>query len=146
MTRPLESGTQRKTAKISHGMLAMGVFLFFGASMAFLAGITLVWRATPLDQIWQLNPRAYRELAPLGRLVGVGFLFLGIIMFVAAVGWFKRKLWGWQLAVAIIAVQAAGDLGNAVLGHILESLIGVTIAGALLYYLLTPSVRSVFKH
>ncbi len=30
-------------------MTAMGVFLFFGAVMALLAGTTLIWRGTLLD-------------------------------------------------------------------------------------------------
>jgi len=42
-------------------------FLFFGAPMASLAGITLVCRGTALDRMWTLNPRAHNELAPLGQ-------------------------------------------------------------------------------
>jgi hypothetical protein len=48
--------------------------------------------------------------------------------------------------VAIIAVQVAGDLVNAIRGHIFEGLFGATIAGALLFYLLRPSMRAAFKH
>jgi hypothetical protein len=126
-------------------MTSIGAFLFFGASMALLAGVTLSWPGTMLDDIWWLNPNAYRRLAPLGRLVGIGFLFLSAIMAAAATAWFKRKLLGWQLAVAIIAVQIAGDLGNTMFGHVREGLIGVTIAGALLFYLLRAPVRAVFR-
>jgi hypothetical protein len=127
-------------------MTAMGSFLFFGAAMAFCAGATLVWPGTPLDRIWELNPRAYRQLGPLGRMVGIPFLFLGYALTVAGVYWFKRKPLGWRLAVAIMAVQVAGDLGNAIRGRIFEGLIGATIAGALLFHLLRPSVRELFQH
>jgi hypothetical protein len=128
------------------GMTAIGIFLFFGALMAFFAGTTLVWRGTFLDRLWELNPRAYAQLGPLGKMVGVPFLFLGYALATAGVGWFKRQLGGWQLAVLIISVQAAGDLINAIRGRFFEGLIGVTIAGALLFYLLRPSVRAAFKH
>ncbi|HEY3769502.1 MAG TPA: hypothetical protein VGN44_12580 [Candidatus Angelobacter sp.] len=141
----MDSIEVRPAKAVPRGMTAMGSFLFFGAAMAFFAGATLVWPGTPLDRIWELNPRAYRELSPLGRMVGIPFLFLGCAT-LAGIGWFKRKPWGWQLAVAIIAVQVAGDLVNAIRGHIFEGLFGATITGALLFYLLRPSMRAAFKH
>jgi hypothetical protein len=55
-------------------MTAMGVFLFFGAVMALLAGTTLIWRGTFLDHVWAVNAPAYRQLAPFGKTVGVPFL------------------------------------------------------------------------
>lgn len=133
-----------KGQPLSKGMLALGLFLFFGALMALLAGVTLVWPGTGLDSIWQLNPRAYRQLAPLGRLVGISFLFLSIMMATAVTGWFKRRIWGWWLAVGILATQCLGDLVNAFLGHTFEGLFGVTIAGALVFYLFRPGVRNAF--
>ncbi|HVI80337.1 MAG TPA: hypothetical protein VM715_19715, partial [Candidatus Acidoferrum sp.] len=62
---------------------AVGVFLLFGMSMASLAGLTLAWRGTFLDRIWALNPTAYTQLAPLGRLVGAAFLLLAVALGVA---------------------------------------------------------------
>jgi hypothetical protein len=50
--------------KSPKGIIAVGIFLFFGAMMASLAGTTLVWPGTTLDRLWTLNPRAYKELAP----------------------------------------------------------------------------------
>jgi hypothetical protein len=49
------------------GITAMGIFLFFGATMASLAGVTLIWRGTILDRIWAINAPAYRQLAPFGK-------------------------------------------------------------------------------
>ena len=43
------------------GFAAVGIFLFFGATMASLAAITLLWRGTSLDRIWSLNPAAYGQ-------------------------------------------------------------------------------------
>ena len=59
------------------GFTAIGIFLFFGAVMASLAATTLLWRGTPLDRLWALNPIAYKQLAPLGGIVGIFFLVLG---------------------------------------------------------------------
>lgn len=118
--------------------------MLFGACMAALAGTTLVWRGTPLDKIWVLNAPAYRQLAHWGSMVGFLFLLLSGTMAMAAVGWFNRCLWAWRLAVAIIATQVAGDFFNLVRGDFMGGAVGVAIAGALLYYLLRPSVRAAF--
>jgi hypothetical protein len=75
------------------GLAAMGVFLFFGAANAGLAAITLLWRGNALDQVWSLNPLAYRELVPLGRLIGVPLLLLKAAPFAGGVGWFQRRFW-----------------------------------------------------
>ena len=126
------------------GFTAIGIFLFFGAIMASLAATTLLWRGTPLDRLWALNPMAYKQLAPLGGTFGILFLLLGAALTTAAIGWFRRRLWGWRLAVAIIATQILGDVVNCVRGDLLRGGTGVIIAGALLLFLLKPKVRATF--
>lgn len=126
------------------GFTAVGIFLFFGAIMASLAATTLLWRGTALDRLWGLNPVAYKQLAPLGRTVGVFFLLLGAALIAAGIGWFRRRLWGWRLAVAIITTQVLGDLVNCVRGDLLRGGTGIIIAGALLMFLLRPRTRATF--
>jgi hypothetical protein len=126
------------------GTTAVGAFLFFGAIMASLAGATLTWPGTFLDRIWVLNPTAHKQLASLGRPTGILFLSLSAALTVAGIGWFKRRIWGWRLAVAIIATQVLGDVVNCVRGDWLRGGIGVMIASALLLFLLQPRVRAIF--
>ena len=133
-----------RTAGSPRGKTAIGIVLLFGAVMASLAGATLLWRGTALDRMWTLNPRAYKDLAPLGKVVGIPFLMLGVLLAVACMGWFKRRVWGWRLAVAIIAIQVLGDLVNAFRGDVVRGGVGFVIAGALLVYLLRPEVRAAF--
>ena len=125
-------------------MTAIGVFLFFGAVMASLAGTALIWRGTFLDHMWVLNVPAYRQLAPFGKTVGVPFLVLSAALVAAGVGWFGRHLWGWRLAAAIIATQVLGDLISIFMGHFVRGAAGVAIASALLLYLLRPVVTGAF--
>jgi len=87
---------------------------------------------------------AYKQLAPLGGTFGILFLLLGAALTTAAIGWFRRRLWGWRLAVAIIATQILGDVVNCVRGDLLRGGTGVIIAGALLLFLLKPKVRATF--
>ncbi len=126
-------------------MAAIGVFLFFGAVAAFLAATTLLWPGTILDRMWALNAAAYVRLAPLGRTVGIPFLVLAAALAVAGTGWFRRRVWGWWLAVIIIATQVVGDLVNLFMGDLIRGGVGAAFAGALLYYLLRPKVRAAFR-
>jgi hypothetical protein len=127
------------------GFSAIGVFLFFGASMASLAAATLLLPGTPLDCAWTLNPTAYQQLAPLGGKVGILFLLLAAALVISGVGWFRRRVWGWRLAVGIIGTQVLGDLINLVRGDWVRGGTGAAIAGALLLYLLSARVKEVFS-
>jgi hypothetical protein len=126
------------------GFTGAGIFLFFGAIMASLAATTLLWRGTALDRIWDLNPIAYTRLARLGYPAGILFLLLGAALTTAGIGWFRRRLWGWRLAVVIMATQVLGDVVNCLRGDLLRGGTGVIVAGALLLFLLLPKVRATF--
>jgi hypothetical protein len=126
------------------GFTAVGIFLLFGATMAGVAATSLLWPGTPLDRLWVLNPIAYKQLVPLGSTVGILFLLLSAALTAAGIGWFRRCLWGWRLAVVIIAIQVLGDVVNCVRGDFLRGGAGFIIAVALLLFLLQHRVRTVF--
>jgi hypothetical protein len=138
------SGPQFGVGWKTPGFTVMGIFLFFGAVIASLAATTLLWRGTILDRIWDLNPAAYKQLAPVGSTVGILFLLLGVALATAGIGWFRRRLWGWRLAVVIIAIQVRGDMVSSVRGDLLRGGTGAIIAGALLLFLFRPKLRSIF--
>jgi len=128
----------------ARGFTAIGIFLFFGAAMAILAAITLLSPGSRLDRVWVLNPIAYKRLAPLGHRVEIFFLLLGVALITAGIGWFRQSLWGWKLAVIIIATQVVGDVVNCVRGDLLRGGTGLILAGALLLFLLRPKIRASF--
>ncbi len=127
------------------GLVAIGLFLFFGAAMASLAATTLLWRGTVLDRVWTLNQAAYRQLSSLGTKVGLLFVLLSTALLMSGIGWFRHRRWGWRLAVAIIAIQLLGDIFNIARGDPLRGATGVIIARALLLYLLSPRIRAAFS-
>ncbi|HWO38338.1 MAG TPA: hypothetical protein VNO32_56930, partial [Candidatus Acidoferrum sp.] len=70
---------------------------------------------------------------------------LGATLTSAAIGWFRRRLWGWRLGVAIIATQVLGDVINCIRGDWVRGGVGVVIAGALLLFLLRSKVKDIFS-
>jgi hypothetical protein len=125
------------------GFLPIGFFFFFGSLMATYAAITLAIPGTILDRAWVLNPIAYAQLAPLGRVVAVPFAVLAATLFAAGVGWFRRRHWGWILGVSLIAMNMIGDLVNIFRGELLKGMVGVGVAGLLLVYM--TRVRHYFR-
>jgi hypothetical protein len=126
------TGVDGAAGPITLRFTATGIFLFFGAVTAGLAATTLLWRGTALDRLWALNPNAHKQL------------LLSAALSAAGIGWFRRRLWGWRPAVAIISTQVLGDVVNCVRGDLLRGGIGVIIAGALLLFLLRPTIRAMF--
>jgi hypothetical protein len=94
--------------------------------------------------MWRLKPAARRELAVLGV---PGILLMGAVSAtcaLAARGLWKRRPWGIRLALGVLALNAAGDLLNAVIRHDARTLIGLPIGGGMVAYLLSAKVRQVF--
>lgn len=144
-SRDMKGGDRIEANGKPPGFAAIGVFLFFGATMAGLAATTLLLPGTPLDRAWTLNPTAYKQLSPLGSKVGPLFLLLTLVLITSGVGWFRRRVWGWRLTVAIIGTQLTGDIVNVVRGDLLRGGTGVIIAGTLLLYLLRGRLRVAFR-
>jgi hypothetical protein len=127
------------------GFGAIGVFFAFGATMAAYAAVTLLRPGTILDALWALNKRGHAGLVLLGRSAVLLFAVLSVLLGLAAVGWFRRKYWGWMLGVTIIAINATGDLINGLMGEWLKGAVGVVIAGLLLIYMTRPGARNYFR-
>jgi hypothetical protein len=121
---------------------------------AFSCSLVPPWRASPRRLCFgearlsivsgHLNPTAYKQLVPLAGTVGILFVILGAGLTAAGIGWFRRRLWGWRLAVPIIAIQVLGDVVNCIRGDLLRGGIGGVIAIALLLFLLQEKVRTRF--
>jgi ABC-type branched-subunit amino acid transport system permease subunit len=128
------------------GFVPLGIFFFFGSIMAAYAAITLLRPGTILDRAWALNRTAHMQFLPLGRMVAVPFAVLAAVLFLAGVGWFRRRYWGWLLGISLIATNLAGDIVNLALRDWLKGAVGVVIAGLLLVYMTRRGVRAYFLH
>lgn len=126
------------------GISAMSFFFVFGMTMSGLAVISLASPGGALEAMWQINPKGREGLVAMGLPAVVLMATVSLACAGAAAGLWFGRMWGWWLAVIILAINAAGDLLNAILGNDPRTLIGLPVAGAMLYYLRTARVRVFF--
>ena len=91
-----------------------------------------------------LNPEAYVRLSRLGKMMSAPFAVTAALMIAAAIGWLRRKHWGWMLGVFIVAMNMLGDVMNAIRGEWVKGGVGFVIAGVLLIFMTRPRLRSYF--
>jgi len=112
-------------------IIGIGMFLAFGSAMIALAGTMLIWPGTRLDTLWLLNESAHEELRKAASHIGPLFWALAIILIAVAIGWFRQRVWGFHLTVAVLCTQVVGDLVNLARGDLLRGVAGVLIGGVL---------------
>jgi uncharacterized membrane protein (DUF2068 family) len=110
-------------------------FFLFGAAMCALTVVLLLFPGTALDSLWRLNPDAHASFQSIGKAAFLLMLPIGIACGFAAIGLWRRKVWGIWLAIVILSANIAGDLLNVVARRDYRALIGILIAGAMIYYL-----------
>lgn len=126
------------------GITALSIFFITGALISFTAGVSLIVPAGLLEPIWRLNPHGHEGLLRIG-LWAVALLFsASASCAAAAVGLWRRARWGHIVAIVLIAINLLSDLANAVLGTEPRAIVGVPIALAILFYLMSRRVRNFF--
>jgi hypothetical protein len=122
----------------------LAVFFVFGTAMTALASLSLAWPDGPLAAMWRLKPDEFAKMRALGLLVPIGFSALSLTMAVTAYATLARRRWGWWLAVFIFAVNGLSDAARALVASEWSSLIGVAVAGLVLWWLSRRDVRAMF--
>ena len=109
--------------------------------MCALTIVLLVFPGTKLDALWNLNPDARVAFQSLGSWSILLMLAIGTGCALAAIGLWYGKLWGVRLAIAILFINIIGDLVNVVMRHDYRSLVGLPVAGAMIFYLARSTIR-----
>ena len=129
---------------VPRGVNVVAVLFLFGAGIAGLASLALLFPGGALEPVWQLNPVARTHLGSLGP-IGIGLMaLLSIACVGAALGLRSLAGLGHRLALALLALNLLGDAANAMSGHYLRALAGIAVNGLLIGYLLQPHMRALF--
>ena len=126
------------------GVFLIAIFFAVASCILLNVGTALLLPGSKLGAIWVLYPARRSLLMPYRIWLGPGFLALAIGMIAASTGCFRQRKWGWWLAVGIFLVNGISDVGQILLGHLLEGGIGVAVASAILLYMSQPKVRATF--
>lgn len=126
------------------GVKALTVVFLFGAAMAGLASLSLLFPGGALEPMWQLKPEARAHLASLGSVGGGLMAMVSIACAGAALGLRSLDGWGHKLAVALLGLNLVGDAASAIFARNLWALIGIPIGGLMIAYLLQPHMRALF--
>jgi hypothetical protein len=111
-------------------------FFAFGAAMCALTVTLLLFPGSALDSLWRLNPDARLAFQSLGYWALVLMLTVGTACLLAAIGLLRAKPWGTWLGLIILSINMLGDLTNVFLRHDYRGLIGVPVAGTMIFLLL----------
>jgi hypothetical protein len=120
---------------VSSPRIPFVIFFTFGATMCALTIVLLTFSGTPLDALWRANPEAHEAFAS-HRAAAIALMsVVGLACAAAARGLARRAAWGRRLAIAIITVNLIGDLTGAIVRHDPRPLIGLPVAGAMIWFL-----------
>jgi len=103
--------------------------------MSGLAFVLLTFLGIRFDIAWRLNPHAHETLSALGWRAQLLMGATSLACATAALGLWRCARWGLWMAVVILAINLMGDAGNAIFTGDLRALIGLPVAGLMIWYL-----------
>ena len=99
------------------GLYLLTAFFTAGTVAATITAALVAWPGTSLDVIWRLNPEAQRAFQILGLPALALMVLVGFACAAAALGIYRRRLWGYSTACVLLGINLLSDLGNALLRH-----------------------------
>ncbi len=124
-------------------IIALSVFFLIGSLISFTAGLSLLVPRF-LEPIWRLNPHGHEGLLRIGFWAVVLLFGPSAFCAAAAIGLWQRARCGHIVAILLITINLLSDLVNAILGTEPRTIVGVPIAVALLFYLMSKRARDYF--
>ena len=121
----------------SIGITALSLFFVFGAVMASITALMLLFPRSVLEPFWRLNPRANEGFAAMGVWAVLVMAVVATACATAAVGLWHSARWGYITAVVVLSINLLGDTMNAFIAHDWRTLIGLPIGGAMIIYLVS---------
>ena len=123
-------------------VVALAGFFVFGCAMSSLALASLLLPSSPLRYIWRINPHALEAFESMGLWAYLMLVVVAAVCALSAVGVWRRRRWGYALAVSVLAANMVGDAANAAFGNEPRAVVAVLIVAAVLAYLARSKVRA----
>ena len=95
-----------------------------------------------MQPIWRVNPHGHAGLVAIGDWAVLLLSTVGVFCAAAAIGLWRGNRWGHGIAIALIAINLIANVINTFLETEPRAIVGVPIAAAILWYLLTKRVRA----
>lgn len=125
------------------GVSLLTVFFAFGALMASLTSVMLLFPGSILDTLWRLNQRAHESFTALGFWAVLLMIAVATACATAASGLWRCTRWGYVTALVILSINLIGDTMSVFIAHDWRTLIGLPIGSGMIVYL--TKKRSVFE-
>jgi len=125
------------------GILLLILFFSAGALICALVMLALAFPGGILDWVWTLRPDARVEFDEFGHWSIALMAAVGAACGLAAYGLARRAEWGRRVGIGVLTINLVGDMFNAVFHGDLRTLIGVPIAGLMLWYLIAEGRKKV---
>jgi hypothetical protein len=135
----------RSSRGVILGVRLLSIFFLFGFVMCAITVMMLTFPGSFLEPLWRLNPEAHRSFVKIGIWAVLLMSVVGIACLLSAAGLSARADWGRRLAIVVLTVNLLGDTTAALMRHDARTLIGLPIAGAMIFFLLSNPVRSLFR-
>ena len=134
----------RSTTTFRVGRVMLIAFFAAAAIVAALASVTMLVTGTALDNIWKLKEPGYHQMLHHRIPIGLGFALLTVLLVLAAIGWGRRRRWGWLLSALIFGANLAAGLATLVTSRSWASAVPVVIEGIVLAWILLPRTKAEF--
>ncbi len=131
-------------APLPIGLKFLIAFFAFGAVVCLITLTALLFPGGTLEPMWRLKPDARIGFQAMGAFAFPLMAAVGAACALAAIGLAKRAEWGRRLAIAVLSVNLVGDCANAFARHDYRTLIGLPIGGAMILYLASKRMTSLF--
>lgn len=128
------------------GVIALLMLFVIGTCASFISAVSLTFPGSFLEPIWDLNPHARAGFSRIGSWAIVLMISVCIACLFTALGLWRRRSWGYWLAVVMLVVNLCGDVVNVITGIEPRAIIGIPIVGMILAYLLRKRTRYHFNN
>lgn len=126
------------------GRALLIAFFLIAAVVAALASFTMLITGTAIDDIWKLKEHDYHQMLHHRIPLGLGFALLAVLLALAAIGWVRRRRWGWLLSALIFGANFAADLVVLATSRSWTNVVPVAIEGLVLTWILLPHTKAEF--